>query len=93
MEIKKDTPLYGISVAAKLVGVHPRTLRLYEEAGLICPARTKGNTRLYSGEDIERLRYICYLTREKGVNLAGVKLLLELEMKRAYQEEGKRQKV
>lgn len=93
MEIKKDTPLYGISVAAKLVGVHPRTLRLYEEAGLICPARTKGNTRLYSVEDIERLRYICYLTREKGVNLAGVKLLLELEMKRAYQEEGKRQKV
>lgn len=91
MEIKKDTPLYGISVAAKLVGVHPRTLRLYEEAGLICPARTRGNTRLYSGEDIERLRYICYLTREKGVNLAGVKLLLE--MKRAYQEEEKRQTV
>lgn len=72
-----ETPVYVISVAAKLVGVHAQTLRLYEREGLVEPHRS-GNRRLYSEIDIRRLRYICYLTRQRGVNLSGVKIILEL---------------
>jgi len=76
-KIGPETPVYVISVAAKLVGVHAQTLRLYEREGLVEPSRS-GNRRLYSEKDIGRLRYICYLTREKGVNLSGVKIILEI---------------
>ena len=72
-------PVYVISVAATLVAAHPRTLRIYEDEGLICPARTPTNIRLYSDEDIRRLTWIRHLTQERGVNLAGIKILFELE--------------
>ena len=75
--IGPETPVYVISVAAKLVGVHAQTLRLYEREGLVEPQRS-GNRRLYSEVDIRRLRYICYLTRQLGVNLSGVRIILEL---------------
>jgi len=68
-----------ISVAAELVRVHPRTLRIYELEGLICPARTRTNIRLYSENDIRRVLWIRHLTRNVGVNLAGVRVLFELE--------------
>ncbi|HLO34748.1 MAG TPA: MerR family transcriptional regulator [Candidatus Deferrimicrobium sp.] len=71
--------MYVISVAATLVAAHPRTLRIYEDEGLICPARTPSNIRLYSDEDIRRITWIRHLTRERGVNLAGIRLLFELE--------------
>ena len=74
-----DRALYIISVAAELAGVHPQTLRIYERKGLLRPARTSGNTRRYSDRDIDRLRTIQKLTQEYGVNLAGVKMIVELE--------------
>lgn len=70
--------MYVISVAANLAGVHPRTLRIYEEEGLLQPVRTPTNIRLYSEEDVLRVRCIRYLTRRRGVNLAGVKIILQL---------------
>ena len=70
-------PVYVISIAAGLAGCHPRTLRIYEEEGLLEPVRTDTNIRLYSDEDLRRVRVIRYLTRVRGVNLAGVKLLLQ----------------
>jgi len=72
-------PVYVISVAAELVRVHPRTLRIYELEGLICPSRTPTNIRLYSENDIRRVLWIRHLTRNVGVNLAGVRVLFELE--------------
>lgn len=72
-------PVYVISVAAELVRVHPRTLRIYELEGLLCPARTRTNIRLYSENDIRRVLWIRHLTRNMGVNLAGVRVLFELE--------------
>jgi MerR family transcriptional regulator/heat shock protein HspR len=72
-------PVYVISVAAELVRVHPRTLRIYELEGLVCPARTRTNIRLYSENDIRRVLWIRHLTRNLGVNLAGVRVLFELE--------------
>lgn len=72
-------PVYVISVAADIVSVHPRTLRIYELEGLICPARTPTNIRLYSENDIRRVLWIRYLTQNLGVNLAGARLLFELE--------------
>jgi len=74
-----DRPLYMISVAADLVGMHPQTLRIYESKGLIRPQRTSGNTRLYSEADLERLRLIQQLTTELGLNLAGVEHVLRLQ--------------
>jgi MerR family transcriptional regulator/heat shock protein HspR len=68
-----------ISVAAELVGMHPQTLRIYEQKGLVRPKRTAGNTRLYSDADVERLRLINRLTTELGLNLAGVERVLHLE--------------
>jgi MerR family transcriptional regulator/heat shock protein HspR len=68
-----------ISVAATLVSAHPRTLRIYEDEGLLCPARTPTNIRLYSENDIRRILWIRHLTRERGVNLAGIRILFELE--------------
>ena len=74
-----DRALYIISVAAELTGVHPQTLRIYERKGLLNPARTAGNTRRYSERDIDRLRAIQELTQEHGINLAGVKMIVELQ--------------
>ena len=74
-----DSPRYMISVAADLVGMHPQTLRIYEQKGLVRPQRTAGNTRLYSEADLERLRLIQKLTTQLGLNLAGVEAVLELE--------------
>ena len=68
-----------ISVAASIVSVHPRTLRIYEEEGLVCPARTPTNIRLYSEQDVRRIMWIRHLTQNLGVNLAGVRILFELE--------------
>src|SRR3954447_26198680 len=72
-------PVYVISVAASIVSVHPRTLRIYEDEGLVCPARTPSNIRLYSENDIRRVLWIRHLTQNLGVNLAGVRILFELE--------------
>ena len=71
-------PLFVISVAARLVEMHPQTLRKYEREGLIAPSRTTGNLRLYSDQDIERLRQVKYLVEERGMNLAGVQMALNL---------------
>ncbi|MDP8904136.1 MAG: MerR family transcriptional regulator [Chloroflexota bacterium] len=80
-ELRRDPgrPVYVISVAAELVRVHPRTLRIYEVEGLVCPARTPSNIRLYSENDIRRVMWIRHLTQNLGVNLAGVRVLFELE--------------
>ena len=72
-------PCFVISVAAGLVQAHPRTLRIYEDEGLLAPARTPTNIRLYSENDIRRILWIRRLTQERGVNLAGVRLIFELE--------------
>ena len=74
-----ERPRYMISIAAELVGMHPQTLRVYEQKGLVRPKRTAGNTRLYSESDLERLRLIQRLTTELGLNLAGVERVLALE--------------
>ncbi len=74
-----ERPRYMISVAAELVGMHPQTLRIYEQKGLVRPQRTPGNTRLYSEADLERLRLIQRLTTELGLNLAGVEHVLRLD--------------
>ena len=74
-----DRAVYVISVAAELAGVHPQTLRIYERKGLVQPKRTPGNSRRYSARDVARLRMIQRLTQEEGMNLAGVRMLLEME--------------
>jgi MerR family transcriptional regulator, heat shock protein HspR len=74
-----ERPRYMISVAADLVGMHPQTLRIYEQKGLVRPGRTPGNTRLYSERDLERLRLIQRLTTELGLNLAGVETVLRMQ--------------
>ena len=81
MSIRGDLqrPRYFISIAAELASVHPRTLRIYEEEGLVCPARTPTNIRLYSEQDVRRIMWIRHLTQNLGVNLAGVRILFELE--------------
>lgn len=71
-------PVFIISVAARLLEMHPQTLRKYEREGLIAPSRTTGNLRLYSDEDLDRLRQVKFLVNERGLNLAGVQLILEL---------------
>ncbi len=76
--IPPDEPYYAIGTAARLVNLHPQTLRHYEALGLLVPQRTRGNIRLYSPRDIERLRKIARLTQELGVNLAGVGIILRL---------------
>ena len=74
-----ERALYIISVAAELAGVHPQTLRIYERKGLLNPKRTQGNSRRYSQRDIEHLRRIQDLTQVAGVNLAGVKIIMEMQ--------------
>ncbi len=75
---QQDEPCYFISVAARMVSLHPQTLRYYERVGLVKPSRTRGQTRLYSPSDIDRLRKITRLTDELGVNLAGVEVILNM---------------
>ena len=82
----RHTPLYMIGVAAQLAGVHPQTLRIYEQKGLVSPQRTSGNTRMYSQADIERLELINELTSE-GINLAGVIRSLDLKGRLAERDE------
>lgn len=82
-----DRPLYMISVAAELAGVHPQTLRIYERRQLVNPSRSAGNTRLYSDADIARLRLIQQLTQDEGINLAGVIRIIELTDERARLQE------
>jgi len=74
----EDEPIYVISVAARLVEMHPQTLRYYERAGLLKPTRSMGKNRLYSEREIEHLRKIARLTSELGVNLAGVEIIIDL---------------
>ncbi len=78
MTARFSEPLFVISVAARLVEMHPQTLRKYEREGLVAPSRTSGNLRLYSDSDIELLRQVKYLVVQRGLNLAGVQLALEL---------------
>lgn len=74
----RDAAVYVISVAAELAGLHPQTLRAYEREGLLSPSRTEGGTRRYSRRDVERLQFIRALTQDEGLNLAGVRIVLEL---------------
>jgi MerR family transcriptional regulator, heat shock protein HspR len=87
MQFPEDQGVFMISVAARLAGMHPQTLRIYEERGLIKPARSPKQTRLYSQRDVERLRRIQALTSDVGLNLAGVERVLALEeMMQAMQQ-------
>jgi len=88
---KSSNAAYMISAVAESYGIHPQTLRLYEREGLLKPSRSDGNTRLYTQDDLERLEVILSLTRELGVNLAGVEVVLNMrkrmgEMQRELQE-------
>ena len=76
-----NEPVYLISVVAKILNIHPQTLRQYEREGLIEPSRTQGRMRLYTQRDIDRIKMILRLTRELGVNLAGVDIILQLKEK------------
>jgi MerR family transcriptional regulator, heat shock protein HspR len=77
----RKRPVFMIGIAAELIGVHPQTLRMYEQKGLLRPRKSVKNTRLYSEEDVELGRYIQKLTQEMGTNLAGVEKILALEKK------------
>ena len=83
-------PVYMIGIASELIGVHPQTLRMYEQKGLLCPRKSIKNTRLYSQEDVDLGRYIQRLTQELGMNLAGVSKVLDLERQVAELEEENR---
>ncbi|MFA5073540.1 MAG: helix-turn-helix transcriptional regulator [Nitrospirota bacterium] len=77
----REHRLFMISVVSEMLGIHPQTLRLYERQGFIKPKRTEGNTRLYSEEDVEKLEMILRLTRDLGINLAGVEVILSMREK------------
>jgi len=74
-----DEPVYLISIVSKILDIHPQTLRQYERENLICPSRSNGRIRLYSQRDIDKIKLILRLTRELGVNLAGVDIILRLK--------------
>lgn len=78
-ELTEDSPVYVISVAAQLSGLHPQTLRQYDRLGLVSPDRTAGRGRRYSARDIELLRQVQQLSQDEGINLAGIKRIIELE--------------
>lgn len=97
MERERKRPVYMIGITAEITGMHPQTLRLYERLGLVKPSRSQGKTRLYSDEDILRLKKIQHLTQELGINLAGVDVILNLlermeGMKQEMEVEMKRMK-
>jgi MerR family transcriptional regulator/heat shock protein HspR len=77
--VEDTQTVFSISSIAKMLSVHPQTLRFYERAGFVQPVRTKGETRLYSQQDITQLRLILHLTRDLGVNLAGVEIILRMQ--------------
>lgn len=79
----KNKPLYIISIVSEMLDLHPQTLRQYERLGLVQPQRTQGNTRLYSEEDLETLKFIITLTKDMGVNLAGVEVILNMRQQLA----------
>jgi len=79
MRANDDTPMFVISVAAQLAGMHPQTLRQYDRLGLVTPQRTRGRGRRYSARDVARLREVQRLSQDEGVNLSGIKRILELE--------------
>jgi len=79
--VAREHRLFMISVVSEMLGIHPQTLRIYEREGFIKPKRSGGNTRLYSEEDVEKLEMILRLTRELGVNLAGVEVILSMREK------------
>ncbi len=83
---KKARAGYMISAVANLYRIHPQTLRLYERVGLLKPSRSQGNTRLYTDQDLERLEVILNLTRELGVNLAGIEIILNMRDKMAQMQ-------
>lgn len=87
MDRPTDEPVYMISVAARMLSCHPQTLRMYEREGLVSPKRSRRNLRLYSDDDIERLRLIKRLTQDLGVNLAGVEVILDLLQKVEQQQQ------
>ncbi len=78
---QRDKAVYMISVVSRMLGVHPQTLRIYEREGFVRPSRTGGGVRLYSQGDVERIRLVMRLTRELGVNLAGVEVILQMREK------------
>ncbi|MCC6237435.1 MAG: MerR family transcriptional regulator [Dehalococcoidia bacterium] len=78
MTIPHDEPVFEISVVARIVGVHQQTLRSYERMGLVAPQRTRGNTRLYSQHDIQRLQQVRRLVNELGINVSGVEVILRM---------------
>jgi MerR family transcriptional regulator/heat shock protein HspR len=84
----REHRLFMISVVSEMLGIHPQTLRLYEREGFIKPRRSGGNTRLYSEEDVEKLEMVLRLTRELGVNLAGVEVILSMreQMEQMHRE-------
>jgi len=84
MEINKDKPVYVISVVSEMLNIPPQTLRIYEKANLVCPKRTKQNTRLYSQSDVEKLQRICRLHQDLGINLAGIEVILHMRSKMEY---------
>ena len=89
--MKRKPKTYTISAVADQYGIHPQTLRLYEREGLLKPSRSVGNTRLYTDEDLERLELVLSLTRDLGVNLAGVEIILNMREKMdAMQQEFER---
>ena len=79
--VTREQRLFMISVVSEMLGIHPQTLRIYEREGFIKPKRSGGNTRLYSEEDVEKLEMILRLTRDLGVNLAGVEVILSMREK------------
>ena len=81
MAKKRTKAAYMISSVSEQFEIHPQTLRLYEREGLLAPSRSEGNTRLYTDEDLERLEVILHLTRDLGVNLAGVEIILNMRLK------------
>src|ERR671937_3211517 len=100
MAKRKSKGAYMISAVAEMYGIHPQTLRLYEREGLLKPSRTEGNTRLYTEEDLKRLEVVLSLTRDMGVNLAGVEVILNMrdrmeqmqdEVERLQRRMGRRQ--
>jgi len=82
--VEDEQTVFSISRIAKMLHVHPQTLRFYERAGFVKPVRTRGDTRLYSHQDIARLRLILHLTRDMGVNLAGVEIILRMQYQLEY---------
>jgi MerR family transcriptional regulator/heat shock protein HspR len=81
MMAERKQRLYMISVVSEMLGIHPQTLRIYEREGFIKPSRSGGNTRLYSEDDIEKLEMVLRLTRDLGINLAGVEVILSMREK------------